>query len=1112
MKRRHCLSVGSIVALLMAGSLVLSISQAQTAAPQPQWIWYPEGQPQKSAPAEDRYFRKLITLKYPLEVASFEVAADQGFELFVNGKHLGRGTDWKQVRKFDLSTQLKPGRNVLAIQVKHGKVGPAGLMVAGLLRDRISPSEWLVSDASWKVSKTAPAGWERTDFDDRRWPSAKILGGYGETAPWGKAPASVVAGRRFDAAPGFVVERVAGPELTGSVVRFQFDHRGRPLLSREGTTTVEAAKDNPGQGNTYVLDGRTADGKYTKAWLYSDQVKDCQGFFDLHGTVYCVGMGYQGPGIYRQTGPEGGPAAKVELLRRIKGAYEYDGPHQLLYGPDGKLHVCLSNFAYAEPYEKNSPHQHWYEGQLLTAWPDPRVLGGRNLRALGGTLVRSTDLTGQHWTLEAGGMRNEYGFAINHDGEVWTFDSDHEADIGLPWYRPNRILHCPPGAEFGWRTGTGGWPDYYADSLPAVVDVGRGCPTGMVFYHHHAYPEKYRGALFLGDWSLGRILVAFPKADGAGFSATFEVFLTGRPMPVTDLDVGPDGCLYFCTGGANTEGGLYRIRYVGPDNAAPAKKAIPGISPALAAALQQAQPESAWGLAEIAKAKTKAGKAWDTELLALVKDGKRDAHLRLRGLVLLRQFGPAPDVPMALSLADDAAPGMRAAAAHLLGDLPSEPAAAALAKHLTDTDPVVQRRCLESLLRHGVPVAAKHLLPLCGSEERCLRYLAHLALRRRPAREYRSLVLAEKNSRAAIYGMMALTVGARDRADVEPCLKKQLQLLRSDLSADALVELMRVTALTLLVHDDALLALHQEPRPRASTPLPPAAAVLGAELLRRFPHTDWRINREIARLCCRLETPGVQAKILAVLKQGSTREQQIHYAYCLRAVRDGWSKTENQQLLHWFCAAQSWGGGSNLQGYIDNMFEAWLKSVPPEQAALFRKEHRDRKPKEVEYLPLHPAQSKYAFDELVSYLEAHPGNARRGLAVLNKARCLACHRFGMQGEATAPDLTTVAQRFRRPEIVESLVYPSKVIADQYRGKTFVLKNGRTITGMPLAEKDNAVTILLPNITKETLTKADIDEVLPAALSTMPEGLLNDCSLEEIADLFALLEAGPAAQR
>ena len=138
-----------------------------------------------------------------------------------------------------------------------------------------------------------------------------------------------------------------------------------------------------------------------------------------------------------------------------------------------------------------------------------------------------------------------------------------EWDENLPWYRPVRVCHCPPGAEFVWRTGSANTPAYYIDSLPAIYDVGRGSPVGMEFYEHTAFPQKYRGAYLMADWSLGIIYAAHLHADGATYKLDLEKFCTGAPMNVTDIGVAPDGSVYFTMGGRHTQGGVYRIVYAG---------------------------------------------------------------------------------------------------------------------------------------------------------------------------------------------------------------------------------------------------------------------------------------------------------------------------------------------------------------------------------------------------------------------------------------------------------------------------------------------------------------------------------------------------------------------
>src|SRR5262249_42334996 len=82
-----------------------------------------------------------------------------------------------------------------------------------------------------------------------------------------------------------------------------------------------------------------------------------------------------------------------------------------------------------------------------------------------------------------------------------------------------------------------------------------------------------------------------------------------------------------------------------------------------------------------------------------------------------------------------------------------------------------------------------------------------------------------------------------------------------------------------------------------------------------------------------------------------------------------------------------------------------------------------------------PVESKYKFVELLTFLErdsaGRSGDVRRGRIVFEKAQCLKCHKYGTEGEGIGPDLTTASSRFKRMDILESIIYPSKVISDQY---------------------------------------------------------------------------------
>ena len=76
-------------------------------------------------------------------------------------------------------------------------------------------------------------------------------------------------------------------------------------------------------------------------------------------------------------------------------------------------------------------------------------------------------------------------------------------------------------------------------------------------------------------------------------------------------------------------------------------------------------------------------------------------------------------------------------------------------------------------------------------------------------------------------------------------------------------------------------------------------------------------------------------------------------------------------------------------------------------------------------------------------------SAERGMKLIERAKCVDCHKFGTVGQGLGPDLTTVRSRFRPIEILESIVEPSKVISDQYKATTVATADGKVFNGMPV---------------------------------------------------------------
>jgi putative heme-binding domain-containing protein len=911
MKQRWFL-VAFGLACLAVGQTSWSESVRAAEAPVVQWIWFDEGDPARDAPAETRYFRRTFNLPEPPDEAALDITADNQFVVWLNGVAIGRGDDWMRVSSFDAKKHLRKGRNVLAVQA-HNTGGPAGLLVRLTYIPNGHAKAVLVSDKTWKASRTAADGWQKPEFNDSKWIAAKEIGPYGEAGPWrGLAWGGTGRSERFTVPPGFVVEMAVqnpDPADAFSLVNMTFDSKGRLLVSRENGPVMLCTEPN----KTGVLE---------RVKPYCTQVQNCQGMCWVKDALYLVGEGPQGTGLYRVRDTKGlDKTDEVKLIHRYAGGMGEHGPHAVLHGPDGWLYLVIGNHAWAKPDKlaDNSPLRRWPHGQM---GPDqgkpgttedvllPRLNDANghaaNILAPGGTIWR-LDHDGKHMSLVAAGFRNQFDATFSPEGELFTFDSDMEWDEGLPWYRPVRICHCSPGADFVWRTGAANTPDYYVDSLPSVYDTGRGSPVGLEFYDHYAFPDKYRGAFFMADWSLGLIYAVFLERDGATYKAKkIEKFCTGNPMNITDLAVAPDGSLYFTMGGRGSQGGVSRIVYRGTDDKPPVKKTPAG-------PFKQPQPFAAWSRAVYAREIGKDYKR-DNEFFAelaptVARDRQAPIRARLQALDALHNYVEGhPKVDLLTDLVQEPEAEIRAHGVWLLGVKGYKEGRDLLVRALKDNDALVRRRACEALIRAGFEPPVEALWPLLGDGDRFLRTAARLVLQRIDPQKWTDRLWKEENNRIAFEGIIALCKINKAAPHAEAIFKRL-----SDLPAQPglpLADYVRTVQLA-LVHTN---------KPKATLLQP-----IARRCLAQFPHKDWRVNRELAIVLTHFRREGViddpvHARLLgALLQDKNDRAQQIHYFYCLRLLHDGWTPEQKRALLAWYDGTKTWQGGASFAGFLENI-------------------------------------------------------------------------------------------------------------------------------------------------------------------------------------------------
>ncbi len=1001
----------------------------------------------------------------------------------------------------------------------------------------------------------------------------------------------------FTVPPGFAVERAM--PASHNIINMTFHADGRVFLALEKGPILLAADNDK-------------DGSFETVTTFTDQVTYCMGLLWLEPpvvpqpTLFAVGNGpgpdgKNGDGIFRVIDADkDGKADKVERFAEVQGMGEH-GTHGIILGPDRHLYVVAGNHSHVNvPYAADSPLLRGSEGTILPPYYDPNG-HAVHCRFPGGVVVR-TDLEGKRWTYFSGGFRNAYDIAFNAAGDLFTFDSDMEWDTGSPWYRPIRFVHCVPGGDYGWRTSSYNGKAWQLDSLPPAADAGRGSPTGVTTGERAAFPEKYRNAVFGADWSQARIVAFLSKKEGATYTGTTEDFVVGKPqMNVSDLEVGPDGALYFVTGGRGVIGTLYRVVHRGSANS------------------------------------QKVGAAREPPLQSVA----------------------------ALNLVD-------------------------AAKRLSDKDPFARRRACEAIAALRPEKAPREkLYALLGDGDRWIRYAAREALERTrkdfAVEPLRDVILKETDPRKEIEGLLLLArTGLKEAAPLntpwpppaaetdDPALyEKAAALMDKGLPPDLLLDLLRTLQIAIHLRGDAPEPLRER---------------LAAAVLKRFPHKDARVSRESAVLLGRWAPAGsIDALLTAIETKQTSQEEQIHYAYCLRAVESGWTAELKKRFLGWFERSRGWTGGNSFRGYLDAIFatfqgrttneemvemvksgsvgpavaaelisrldaktaaglieplkaryaqitdgdkpdeaqryresillalartkhpalEGWFREIwiadprlrelavfglaqyrNPEDIPRFVEGLRYKRRhaagdgaealKKIARIPtdgaayrnlldiakeqdpwrarpalevlakwsgrpigdLNPAEFSKTLDEWEAWLgktypavarksggaadrpawtfeqirdllartAGRPGSPARGAAVFKAARCFECHVVAGAGGGMGPDLTGLYKRFNEAQALESVVFPSRVVSDQYQGLLVQNQDGRIYSGRVLEDAPDHITLLPADGQKMRIERDEVFLTKPMDKSLMPEGLLAALTLEDVKDLFAYLAA------
>jgi len=475
------------------------------------------------------------------------------------------------------------------------------------------------------------------------------------------------------------------------------------------------------------------------------------------------------------------------------------------------------------------------------------------------------------------------------------------------------------------------------------------------------------------------------------------------------------------------------------------------------------------------------------ESLAQLHDHK-NTTVRLAAVVALRRIA-AKDVVVFLEDLDSLVVAEAARAIHdddsLLAAMPDLAALLSVAK---DHNPVLIRRAISANLRIGGASAAKALINYAAMSsapesmriealETLLTWCEPEPLDRVEGR-YRPL---EKRPVADLQAALASTAEKLFGDDSLEIRELACQLVRSAQYQQASETLHRLVAdekqagRLRRVALETLAALKDADLPRAS-----AISLDSGDSGLRFSALQL-LSRSGHATAPLVPTLG---KILA---SGKTQEMQESFAI-LAGVK---TPQARQLLLEWMAKLRE---GKVPSAVVLDLLEA---AHAQQDAAL------------TDALKTYDA-SRSSQDKLAAYRETlDGGNAAKGKQVALEhlaAQCTRCHKIGGEGAEVGPDLSKIAKRMNREQLLESLVLPNARIAKGYDVIMISCKDGKTISGV--VEKETARELQVRGA-DQSLTTVALDQItqrtVPISMMPPMDSMLQKRELRDLIEYLSILK-------
>ena len=417
------------------------------------------------------------------------------------------------------------------------------------------------------------------------------------------------------------------------------------------------------------------------------------------------------------------------------------------------------------------------------------------------------------------------------------------------------------------------------------------------------------------------------------------------------------------------------------------------------------------------------------------------------------------------------------------------------------------RKQLEQISRNRDIRGLQQVLNHLADADPVLRLVARIALERMPQKQWRSVVAKLPEDAAWLYGSLAVAQ-AMDPAEAATMLDRWLKCEPALYDLSSRLVWVRLGEWCLHTNQDAVNA---------------KSAEVTAKLLANWPATTVQhvaaetsaveLRHRLAQLLGQLKSEEAIELIARDLLASVRQEDQVAGLLALRRQRSGWTEVQRRLQFELLQDANRMVGGEGLPKFMAEIREESLNTLSNSERESLASVLEAKTEVAVETGPPRAHVQKWSIDELSEMTASSlvEGDRELGAKIFRDALCARCHRVGREGKAVGPDLTFVGRRFSPRDLLESILTPSRSVAENFQLDSIVTQSGDIHTGRILIEGDyrsQKVRIQTDPLKSDSVVeidKSEIEEYKQLARSPMPNGLLDGFGRDEIRDLIAYLQ-------